>query len=360
MNSRDSAGRGGRKEEVVLNPIRKIIGLFLIVFIGLPILFGIIWAAGLTRAVVSPSFVSDIPQKIIAAVPDITDELMAAGRNPDVVRDPKTRAWFEAAAKVGTTPRELLAKTGLLGWMQGELVRALTDVGDILRGKRGPGSVTIDMRPLKKALLSPDFNDYLMAVLKNLPPCDQAGLLEWARAGETGIEHGDLPSCQPDLGQAQAVLRARQDRIAVDVRDEIPIFEDVSIPHFGVTRAATTLVYSLFLIPAVFLLGGSAIAARSREAFFKWSGVSVLSGGLLALIAAWFIRNSASFFMRYAHWSQGQDWSSGFGPLVLEKTRWAATLVLNQLFSPVLSMAGAVCAVGLILFALSFTTRTDH
>jgi hypothetical protein len=343
-----------------MNPARKIIGLFLIVFIGLPVLFAIIWAAGLTRAVVSPGFVSEVPQKIIAALPDIADEVMAAGRNPDVVRDPRARAWFEAAAKVGTTPRELLAKTGLLGWMQGELTRALTDVGDIMRGKREPGPVTIDMRPLKKALLSPEIDDYLLGVLKNLPPCDQAGLQQWARAAEVGIDRVDLPACQPDLAQAQAALKLRQSRVASDIRDEIPLLEDVHFPRMGITAVATTVVYSLFLIPALFILGGSAIAARSREAFFKWSGASVLTGGLLALIAAWFVRNSAAFITRYAHWTQGTEWSSGLGPLVLEKTRWAASQVLQQLFSPVLSVAGAVCAVGLILFALSFMTRTER
>ena len=71
-------------------------------------------------------------------------------------------------------------------------------------------------------------------------------------------------------------------------------------------------------------------------------------------------RNSAAFITRYAHWTQGSEWSTGLGPLVLEKTRWAASLVLQQLFSPVLSVAGAVCAVGLILFALSFMTRPEH
>ena len=343
-----------------MNPARKIIGLFLIVFIGLPVLFAIIWVAGLTRAVISPAFVSEVPQKIIAALPDITDEVMAAGRNPDVVRDPRARVWFEAAAKVGTTPRELLTRTGLLGWMQGELTRALTDVGDILRGKREPGPVTIDMRPLKKALQSPEIDDYLLSVLKNLPPCDQAGLQQWARAAEEGIDQADLPACQPDLAQAQAALKLRQGRVASDIRDEIPIFEDVHFPRMGVTAVATTVVYSLFLIPAFFILIGSAIAARSRESFFKWSGASVLTGGLLALIAAGLARNSAALITRYAHWTQGSEWSTGLGPLVLEKTRWAASLVLQQLFSPVLSVAGAVCAVGLILFALSFMTRPEH
>ncbi|MGD0783278.1 MAG: hypothetical protein ABSA30_10520, partial [Candidatus Aminicenantales bacterium] len=207
---------------------------------------------------------------------------------------------------------------------------------------------------------SQEFDDYFLEVLKNLPPCDQAGLLEWTRAAEEGIGRADLPACQPDLGQARAALKTRQGRIADGILDEIPIFEDVHFPRMGAAAAAMTAVYSLFLIPAVFLLGGSAIAARSREAFFKWSGVSVLAGGLPALGAAWFIRNSASFITRYAHWIQGREWSTGLGPLLLEKTHWAASLVLHQLLTPVLSVAGAVCAVGLILFALSFTMRTDR
>ncbi len=343
-----------------MSPIRKIVGLFIIVFIGLPILFGIIWAAGLTRAVLNPAFVSEVPQKIIAALPDIADEVLAAGRNPEVIGDPRARAWFEAAAKAGMTPRELLTRTGLMGWMQGELTRSLTDVADILRGRREPAPVTIDMRPLKKALLSPDIDTFLLGVLKNLPPCDQAGLERWARAAEQGIDRSDLPACQPDLGLAQAALKLRQGRVSSDIPDEVPVFEDVHFPHLGITAAASTIVYSLFLIPALFILGGSAIAARGKEAFFRWSGISTMAGGLIALGFAWFVRNSAALVTRYAHWTNGTEWSTGLGPLVLEKTRWAATQVLQQLFNPVLSVAGAVCAVGLILFALSFTMRTER
>ena len=41
--------------------IRKIIGLLIIILLGIPTLFGIIWAVGLTRAAVSSEILSDLP-----------------------------------------------------------------------------------------------------------------------------------------------------------------------------------------------------------------------------------------------------------------------------------------------------------
>jgi hypothetical protein len=205
--------------------------------------------------------------------------------------------------------------------------------------------------------LSQDVDDYILAVLKNLPPCGPDGVQAWTRAAESGLEHVELPACQPDPAVAQGALRLRHDRIVTGMRDEVQIMEDVHLPPMGITRSVTVLALGLFLIPAVFILGGAAIAARSREGFLKWSGASVLAGGLLSLGAAWFVRGSVELFFRWAPWSRGAEWSTGLGPLLLDKTRWAASLVLDKLFSPVMSVAGAVCAVGLILFAFSFVAR---
>jgi len=44
-------------------------------FIGLPILFAVIWAVGITRAAVSPELVSDLPKEIIEEVPSIVEEV---------------------------------------------------------------------------------------------------------------------------------------------------------------------------------------------------------------------------------------------------------------------------------------------
>ena len=48
-----------------MNSLRKIIGVFIMLFFALPLLFGIIWAVGTTKAVVSPEFLSDMPREII-------------------------------------------------------------------------------------------------------------------------------------------------------------------------------------------------------------------------------------------------------------------------------------------------------
>ena len=48
-----------------MNPARKIIGLLIIVFIAIPSVLAIIWSVGLTKAVVSPEFLSDLPLSLI-------------------------------------------------------------------------------------------------------------------------------------------------------------------------------------------------------------------------------------------------------------------------------------------------------
>jgi len=53
-----------------MNGIRKVIGLLIIIFIGVPVLISIIWAVGITRAVVSPEFLSEMPREIITKIPE--------------------------------------------------------------------------------------------------------------------------------------------------------------------------------------------------------------------------------------------------------------------------------------------------
>ena len=52
-----------------MDVVRKSIGVLIIIFIGIPVLFGVIWAVGVTRAVISPEFLSDLPQEIIQKIP---------------------------------------------------------------------------------------------------------------------------------------------------------------------------------------------------------------------------------------------------------------------------------------------------
>jgi hypothetical protein len=148
-----------------MNTARKIIGAFIIVFLGLPALFGVIWAVGLIRASVSPEFMSDLPREIITEVPQLTDEIFKAAQDKDVISDENTRAWFQAAAKTGISPRNLLAKTGLLDWLENELSTSLKEIGQVLRGERRPREIWIDLQPLKNGLLHPEVEGFLRATL---------------------------------------------------------------------------------------------------------------------------------------------------------------------------------------------------
>jgi hypothetical protein len=341
-----------------MSSFRKVIGFLIIVFVGLPLLFAITWSVGLTRAATSPKLVSEVPQKIIAAVPDMIDEFVREGQNADLVKDAETRAWLQAVAKSPTPPRELLTKIGILPWMQGELQDALAKIGDVLKGKRPPDRITIDLRPLKKALLDPSVEDYVIGVLRNLPPCDEAGTRRWTESGWGNQGRVHLPPCQPDLDAARAAVRIEQARIVGRMDDSVEIFEGVRVVPFEWMPALTYLLYALFIIPAVFILGGALVAASSLADFLRWSGIPILIGGLSSLGLALFVRSSVFYFQRWALFRRGHDWSFDLGPLVLEKTRWALRLVIEPLLNPVIAAAGVVCVVGLVFIAFSFSARS--
>jgi hypothetical protein len=263
-------------------------------------------------------------------------------------------------AKNPTPPREFLAKIGVLPWIQGELQDALGKIGDVLKGNRPPDRVTIDLRPLKKALLDPSVEDYVLGVLKNLPPCDEAGNLRWVATGRDGLDHSHLPPCQPDLDAARAAVRAEQARVVGRMDDSVQILEDVRFVPFEWMHALTFLLYAMFIIPAIFILGGALVAASSPADFLRWSGIPILIGGLSSLGLALFVRTSAFYFERWTFFRHGRDWSSDLGPLALEKTRWLLRLVVEPLLNPVIYAAGVVCVVGLIFIAFSFSARSHR
>ena len=125
-----------------MDATRKIIGICIIVFFGLPILFGVTWAVGIIRATTSPEFISDLPQRIIADLPDAADQIFQAAQDEGSIRDSDTRAWFHAAAQTGISPKELLEKSGLMDWARGELTEALKQIGMVLRGERRPAPIS--------------------------------------------------------------------------------------------------------------------------------------------------------------------------------------------------------------------------
>lgn len=336
---------------------RKIISLLIIIFLGLPALFGVIWVVGLTKASVSPEFVSDLPREIIADIPDLANEIFQEAQDENVISDENTRAWFQAVAKAGVTPKEFMAQIGLLDWLENELSESLEEVGEVLRGERRPRKIVFDLRPLKNILLREDIDLYLMRILENLPPCNAEEERAWLQAAEWDRGMEGLPACRPDLEIAKEVMHYGKFEAVEEMPEEFEILEDVHFLPFGVSRTIILFSYFLFLFPAFFIFIGALIAATSPASFFRWSGVSVFIGGLPALILSFFAKEISLWAIRFAPYSRTEEWSTELSDLVLEKLSWIPMTIVDHLFSPVIVVAGVVCIVGVVLFALSFIVR---
>ncbi len=338
--------------------IRKILGALVILLFALPTLFGIIWAVGLTKAAISPEFVSDIPKQIIEETPVLLEEIFEDAQDRDFVSDENTRRWFRTAAEVGASPRKLMEETGLLDWMENELSAALTKVGDILRGDRRARTIAIDLVPLKAALRHEAIDRYLEDILDRLPPCNEDEMDEWMEAYDRDINWFELPACRPDIDLALSVFRAERLRMLADMDDEIELFEGVRYPSLGISRSVTLFSYGMFLIPALFLFAGAIIAATSPASFCRWFGVSTIVAALPVLGLALLVRYLTSWGLKFTpFWETG---ISDLEELVLEKIAWIPDLVVGHLFDEVVALAGTVCVIGLVVFALSFVVRRER
>ncbi len=333
---------------------RKILAFFIIVLFGFPILFGVIWAVGLTKAAVSPEFVSELPQEIIAEVPKLADDLFREAQDEHIIRNKNTRAWFRAAAETGVSPRELMAEIGLLAWMEDELSRGLEELGDVLRGRRRPRDITISLIPLQNALRHGALDRYLAAVMEKLPLCDAQGLEEWADAIDRDLDWWELPACRPVVPLAMSILREKRLEAIEDMDDEINIMENAEGPRIPFSQMITAFSYGLFFIPGVLLLIAALIAATSPGGFFRWFGMSILISSILPLLLALLVRNTTALalkFYPYAMWDSG---TSELEELILDKLIWIPHEILHHLFTPVVTIAGSLCILGLVIFAVSF------
>jgi hypothetical protein len=341
-----------------MNPLRQIIGLLILVFFGIPSLFGIIWAVGLTRAAVSPELLSDLPQEVIAEVPYFIDDVFNAAQKEDNITDENTREWILAAAKVGKTPRELLTEIGFLDWLKNNLSVSLKELGEILRGETRLKSIWLDLRPLKKVIMHESVESYYFSVIKNLPPCTESDMDRWQTIAVHDYYDDDngLPACQPDPEMARQALKTIRSEIIEDMPDEVDIIErDHDFPRgINISRFVVSLTYLLFLIPAAFILVGSLVAASSKSSFFRWSGVSTGIAGILALALSLFAKNISTFAVDAIPFHYSDEVSLEMQEVIFDNLGGIFGVVFEKLFSPVVTVAGIVCIVGVVLFALSY------
>ena len=333
---------------------RKILAFFVIILFGFPILFGVIWAVGLTKAAVSPEFVSELPQEIIAEVPKLTDDLFREAQDEHIIRDDNTRAWFQAAAETGISPRELMVEIGLMAWMEDELSRGLEELGDVLRGRRRPRDIKISLLPLQDALRHEAIDHYIAAVLEKLPPCDAQGLEDWAEAIDRDLHWWELPACRPDVPFAMNILREERLEAIEDMDDEINIMENAEGPRIPFSQMITAFSYGLFFIPGVILLIAAFIAATSPGGFFRWLGMSTLLCSLLPLLLALLVRSTTSLALKFYPYAMWESGASELEELILDKIIWIPHEILHHLFTPVIAIAGSLCILGIVIFAVSF------
>jgi hypothetical protein len=245
--------------------------------------------------------------------------------------------------------------------MEGELSASLGQVGEVLRGEKPLRSISINLKPLKEALLHPDVDRFLEGTMANLPPCDEKGLQAWQDlAVDRGGRH-ELPACRPDPAVAKEVLFRERVRAVRDMDDKVEVFEDVRpfpFHRFGITRAVTMASYLLFIIPALIILLGVFIAAPSPASRLRWSGISVMAGGIPVLLMALVIKKYSLWALNGGFFSWRAPWSNDFGELILDKLGWIPSRIIDGLFSPVISVAAIVMVIGIVLLALSSTART--
>jgi hypothetical protein len=338
---------------------RKIIALIIIIFFGIPTLFGIIWFVGLTKATVSPEFLTDLPRKIIEDIPDMAEEIFTEAQSEGVIKDENTRVWIRAAAEAGVTPIQVMEETGLQDWLRNELSESLRETGEVLRGKRRPRTIVLNLRPLKEILLRDDIDKYMMRIMEYLPPCDEEGMRTWMEIAEDDWSDEGLPACRPDLDIAQEVLKSKRIEAVSEMEEEIEIFEDVRFIPFGISSVITWLSYFLFLIPVFFIFIGALVAATSPASFFRWTGISILAAAIPALLLSLFVRSVSLWALNFVpySYSYSDTWSAELNDLILEKTSWIPVMIVEHLFSPVVAVAGTVCVIGLVIFVISFMVR---
>ncbi|MCU0236218.1 MAG: hypothetical protein MUC72_03935 [Acidobacteria bacterium] len=343
---------------------RTVFGLLIMILFAVPILFGIIWAVGFTQAVVSQKTLSQLPGEVIAEIPELLDGMMLAARDEDSDMDYETRTWLNAIAGTGTTPRAVMKEAGLTDWLQKELTASLASIGDILNGRSDARDVWLDMRPLKSALGHPAMESWLAQVLERLPECSAGQAVAWERI-LSGDGPGDaLPACRPANTQGispVAAVAAVRAWVIRDIPDRVNLMENSDLPRgrFNLAKTVTSFAYLLFLIPAAFIALGALVGAGSTSHFFRWSGAAIMAGGGLVLALSSLVKGVVPWAMRVGpacsapHWN---PWQEAFA----DHAGGLALVISRHFMSPVITVAGAVCVVGLLLFAFSFTfTRAN-
>lgn len=332
-------------------------GLFLM-FVATPMFMAVIWATGVTQAIFGDQFLAGIHDTVIVEIPGLVDDAWLAAQEPGAVADPNAKAWVDAIARTGQSPRQFLEAMGIFHWLKEELGGTIDAVGETLRGQRQPETVFLDLEPLKSALASKEARLYFQAILNELPLCDATQRTQW-KALALHNKKEDLPACNPGpkipAGAVDLVMLR-----ATDIPDRVPVFENARLPSGADTLSvAGKLVCFAFIAPILCLLLGGALVGVSRPAFLGWTGATLLIGGGIPLLTTSFVQELVSQAMRMdpGRWttlSKTPFWTSKASHALSLRIADVFDAVVGQLFAPVETIAMVVTGIGLVLVVMAF------
>lgn len=338
--------------------VLKIVGVLVLIFLAIPSLVVVIVSTSSARVVTQPTFLSEVPRRVIREFPEVVDKAFHAAKQPNAVQNPNARAWIAAASKVQTTPNQLLQKMGVYSWLQTELDAMFQKISSVIRGNKAKGDIALNLRPLNKALVSPVFQSYVRELLKHLPACTASQSQDWGRWATRRHSDRPLPGCNPGAAVTHVMLGNYILR-ASKMPAQITIIKAKDIPSaFLGAKLARVGVWFGFLLPLLLLVLGASLASSHRKGALRWFGFGALAGGSLPLIASWFFKEVAlqMTMLNPTHWKLSQHsqfWTTEANRVLFKKI----SLIANDTISPILtstsSVASSICLIGVLFVVLS-------
>jgi hypothetical protein len=333
--------------------IRKLIGLFIILFIVLPLMFGIIWTVGITKAAVSPDMVQKVPQMIISEVPDIIENSIERFKLNDI-NNKDSRRIIKAIKESGVSVDEFFDKSGLSKWLNTELSDSFYKIGEILKGNLSPEIIYLNMKPLKEALTADWTMNYIKRVFENLPVCNDEEMNEWENIIRGSDLKSDFPVCRYlDSNSVSSLIKRNIKNDMRDIPDKVEIFnpgDDFPI-GLNISRLTISLSYILFLFPFLLLFLGSFIADSTKTGFLRWSGYSTLASGIIPLTTGYLLKDIIKITNNFFNVSVIKN---GFDRIFYEDISFLTSKILDYLFTPVIKLSAVIVLIGVVIIGFSY------
>ena len=341
--------------------VRKIIAILVIIFLALPLIFGIITGVGLIKGVLSERFLVEVPQEVVGMVPSSIDELYVELKKIDLnmlnMRE-NQRIWLKAILDTDVSPKILFEKSGLNKWIEGEFKTTFEKLREILRNERNYSDVMLNTRGLKESLVNDEFVKYVRKVIEKLPVCRDNDFKEWNDSNFNINSIYSLPSCRPEnINISDENIKFFLSRLADDIPNNVKLLvkEDVLPFNNKIFQLVSSLSYLLFILPLIFVLIAAGLGATSKRGFFIWTGSIISIGGVLTLGFSKFVLNLSSILDFGNKISlELTDIPENISNLLVRKTEVLSESIIHSLFKSVSSISLTIVIIGLVIISLGF------